>query len=428
MKLLITCTETIKPSSPTLHHLRTHKLSFLDQLVPGAYFSIALFYSRPSHQNKTTNASYHLKKSLSKTLTRYYPYAGQLKEDLYVDCNDHGVTFIEAHAASHAMSEVMHNNNLEQLLPCESNECLSPRHNLIVQVNYFDCDGMAIAICFHHKIGDATTDANFVKTWAALASGASHNFINKEVIYNSNSMFPGRDLSVLANNKKYFTRPFLSLDSVTKRFITFSGSKTSSLREKIEGATRFEVVSIILGALIAAHRESDDESSYPRLIKAFVAVNFRKRLNPPMPEQSFGNNFSIAALNLSMEKKAHCSSLVGELGKSIRKVDDQLVRKLYGDVELLNKMSSRFAAAASSSEDYYHYREFLITSWYKMGFDEAAFGWGKSTCVGSGMRFNEAAVLVDSCEGIDVWIGLSKEDMVRFEQDPGIQAYAMHAR
>lgn len=88
-----------------------------------------------------------------------------------------------------------------------------------------------MAICFHHIIGDATTAANFVRTWAALASGASHNFINKDVIYNSNSMFPARDLSVLANNKKYFTGPFLSLDSVTKMF-TFSGSKIASLKGK----------------------------------------------------------------------------------------------------------------------------------------------------------------------------------------------------
>lgn len=40
-----------------------------------------------------------------------------------------------------------------------------------------------MAICFHHIIGDATTAANFVRTWAALASGASHNFINKDVKY-----------------------------------------------------------------------------------------------------------------------------------------------------------------------------------------------------------------------------------------------------
>lgn len=102
-----------------------------------------------------------------------------------------------------------------------------------------------MAICFHHIIGDATTAANFVRTWAALASGASHNFINKDVIYNSNSMFPARDLSVLANNKKYFTGPFLSLDSVTKMF-TFSGSKVASLREKIGSAKRFEVLSAII--------------------------------------------------------------------------------------------------------------------------------------------------------------------------------------
>lgn len=130
--------------------------------------------------------------------------------------------------------------------------------------------------------------------------------------------------------------------------------------------------------MIAAYRETDEESSYSKLVTAFFAVNFRKR-HPPMPKQSFGNNFSIAGLNLSIEKKVHYSGLLGELGQSIRRVDDQLVRKLYGDGEFWYKMSSRFAAAASS-EDYYNDREFLITSWCKMGFDKMHFGWGKATC------------------------------------------------
>lgn len=66
-----------------------------------------------------------------------------------------------------------------------------------------------MSICFHRIIGDATTAANSVRTWAALASGASHNFINKDLIYNSNSMFPARDLSFLANNIKIFYKTFL---------------------------------------------------------------------------------------------------------------------------------------------------------------------------------------------------------------------------
>ncbi|KAE8123970.1 hypothetical protein FH972_018883 [Carpinus fangiana] len=45
MNVEIISKEIIKPSSPTPHHLRTHKLSFLDQFPPTTYIPIILFLS-----------------------------------------------------------------------------------------------------------------------------------------------------------------------------------------------------------------------------------------------------------------------------------------------------------------------------------------------------------------------------------------------
>ncbi|KAJ8623208.1 hypothetical protein MRB53_031737 [Persea americana] len=55
-------TDTIKPSSPTPHHLRTFKLGRLDQLSPPIFFRLVLFYSSPTIAIETVQK---LKTSLS---------------------------------------------------------------------------------------------------------------------------------------------------------------------------------------------------------------------------------------------------------------------------------------------------------------------------------------------------------------------------
>ncbi|GJS05984.1 vinorine synthase-like protein [Tanacetum coccineum] len=73
--LEIISTERIKPASPTSRHLRTFNLSAIDQLM-------------------------RLKESLSKLLTDYYPFAGEITDNLYIEYNDKGVNFAWAAVAS----------------------------------------------------------------------------------------------------------------------------------------------------------------------------------------------------------------------------------------------------------------------------------------------------------------------------------------
>ncbi|XP_048232918.1 (13S,14R)-1,13-dihydroxy-N-methylcanadine 13-O-acetyltransferase AT1 [Ricinus communis] len=77
--------ELIKPSSPTpnhLRHLRHLQLSFLDQIQIPVWMPLCN----------------QLKKSLSKTLTLFYPFAGRVRNNTHIDCNDEGALFVEAQA------------------------------------------------------------------------------------------------------------------------------------------------------------------------------------------------------------------------------------------------------------------------------------------------------------------------------------------
>ncbi|KAK2994835.1 hypothetical protein RJ640_018817 [Escallonia rubra] len=66
--------EVSKTVSLTPSHLRTCKLSFFDQLAPQLHVPLVFFYPA-SDGTKDESSSDHLEKSLSETLSRFYPLA-----------------------------------------------------------------------------------------------------------------------------------------------------------------------------------------------------------------------------------------------------------------------------------------------------------------------------------------------------------------
>ena len=160
MEVQIISQEIIKPSAPTPHHLRTYKLSGKDQIAALAYVPVILFYS-PTSEMSSENSDY-LKKAFSETLTLFYPLAGRIKDELFVDCNDDGATYIEAHVTCN-MSVILQQpdiHRLEQLLPRKPDENideLSTRVMLAAQVNYFDCGGIAVSVSVSHRVADGSS-------------------------------------------------------------------------------------------------------------------------------------------------------------------------------------------------------------------------------------------------------------------------------
>lgn len=128
----------------------------------------------------------HLRLSLSDTLTHFYTFAGRIKDDLYIDCNDEGVYYVEARV-NQCLSDLLMQpddqvmNRLSPENPIFS-DSTSGHYVLLIQVNIFDCNGIAISLGTSHKTIDATTYTTFMKAWAATAWGSS------QVIYPSFSV------------------------------------------------------------------------------------------------------------------------------------------------------------------------------------------------------------------------------------------------
>lgn len=170
MKVETICRQTIRPASSTPDHLKSFSLSIFDQFAPSVYTPIILFYTK--HVGFSVESmSDRLKMSLSDTLSHFYPFAGRIKDNIRIECNDKGVEFVEARVRGTNLKDVLAHPEpeaLKWLIPVELVSAEAYAGKLLwVQLSVFGCGGISIGVCVSHKIADAATMSFFIKCWAA---------------------------------------------------------------------------------------------------------------------------------------------------------------------------------------------------------------------------------------------------------------------
>ncbi|XP_017228854.1 stemmadenine O-acetyltransferase [Daucus carota subsp. sativus] len=139
--------QDIKPSVPTPQHLKKYSISFLDHIAPRVFIPL-IFYYTAIDKDKNNLKFDHLKKSLSEALTKFYPLASRFIDNAHVYCNDDGAHYVEARVDCN-LKDIIRDpipNELIKLLPLEVDDA-AVDVNLAVQVNFFECGGIAIRRC-----------------------------------------------------------------------------------------------------------------------------------------------------------------------------------------------------------------------------------------------------------------------------------------
>ncbi|MCL7047009.1 hypothetical protein MKW94_029481 [Papaver nudicaule] len=420
MKVEIMSKETIRPSTPTPHHLRTFNLSFLDQMAPPFSVPIILFYpvNENDRQTNIKECSHDLRRSLSKTLTSYYPLAGRIKDDV-IECDGGGVSYSEAqvHNVNGGMYKLIQDsdvNVLKQFVPSDpyvydskfgqgtsSAALLSIRINVLEQEEDC-CGGIVIGIRMSHKIGDASSLTTFINDWAATARGVPSDQIKGPRFDILPFLIPPRDLMGYI-----LGRGITGEEIQTKNFL-FDGSKIAELKKAYimtgnnQYPNRVEAVSAFIWRCFINLRQTKKDgysngSSSARMYGVTHAVNMRTRMVPPLPSNTFGNMY-ISTVTLPVDVEAEGTenhqnpNLVREVREAIRKVDS-----IYVKITMLG-----------------------FTSWYRFPIYEADFGWGKPLRVTpSVFPYKNVVVLMDtkSGDGIEAWVSMTKDDMAEFECD-----------
>ncbi|KAM7269511.1 hypothetical protein ACFE04_025008 [Oxalis oulophora] len=400
--------EIIKPSRPTPDHLRYYQFSFLDQISPPVYNPLVLFYNGGVCNIDRTN---RLKQSLSEVLTDFYPLAGCVKENFYVDCNDQGVPYKEARVNCR-LSDVVGNpvpGELRKLVPFEldnAKEFLAG-----VQFNVFECGGIGIGVCVSHKIGDALSLFTFVKTLAAV-SREEKNIPHPEFI--SAKLFPPKNVSGFKT-----TIGIVKNNIVTKRFV-FKSSEIESIRriytlQNRRPPSRVEALSaFIWSRFVAATKINKPHPD--RFYTILHAVNLRPRIDPSLPEHSFGNLYRVAITIPTIDPDdKYCRGLVKQVRESIHKIDKDYIRKLQQGDEHLDFIRQRAKQVIRGE-----LVSFNFTSLCRFPIYEADMGWGMPVWVGApALTFKNLVSFLDtkSGNGIEVNISLDIKDMVMLEAD-----------
>ncbi|XP_050233400.1 stemmadenine O-acetyltransferase-like [Mercurialis annua] len=433
--------ECIKPSSSTPSHPKTYTISLLDQFIPSMYFPIILFYHN-QNPNLTdiktviSERSKLLKKSLSETLTRFYPLAGKHKDNLSVDCNDEGVYYVEARAnisLSKYQNEFI--ASTATLLPQKFSyyEELAPgSYVAMIQETNFACGGISIGILASHKIMDGTAACFFIKHWAKVATKSYEGLVCPN--FNSSFIFPKNDeFPKEASLVEMMSPTLVQQKKMTTKRIGFNASAVASLKAKamrlgVENPTSVEVVSALFTEHLMAI--SKVRSGTEKAHAVTHAVNLRRKASPPFSEDSVGN-FIWTAATLCKPKEATFSTILLQIRESIASVDSDFVEKLQGDkglVKLYERVKEMRTSVIAPPGLSCEVDQIKFVSWCKLGLYEIDFGWGKpswatncfDTFDGSEIMFGGSAFyLMDTKEekGIEVWAFLDEKDMLLLEKD-----------
>ncbi|THG22131.1 hypothetical protein TEA_020847 [Camellia sinensis var. sinensis] len=402
--------ETIKPSSPTPHHLRRYKLSSRDQYSPQQYIPVVFFYINPSHTTRgsgidnggdsydeTANVrSEHLKKSLSKTLTHFYPLAGRLRDNLSVDCNDEGADYLEARVTNCRVSNILERLDVEEMCQLFTTIPTDVYNSplLLVQVNFFPCGGMAVCVSTSHKIVDGVAFSAFIKAWSCITRGF-HDAVVPDFSAASSRFPPIEDFPV----------PSIVFPQISQKIVTRSNPRASRLLQHLFGnAQSLHLDHMPLGRLqlqVQGHALTG-------------AVNLRPRLMPSLPKYAFGNVSGLlwAMLDNNKDEIIDLPDLVCQLRKGIEQSTDN---------NFTTKATYLMRAKKDEMDVYRH------SSWCRFSLYEVDFGWGNPTYavpVLMGAPIGIGLLDTRDGDGVELWMTLKEEDMALFQEDLELLAFA----
>ncbi|CAH1436237.1 unnamed protein product [Lactuca virosa] len=387
-----------------------------DRILPLTFFDTIWLSRFPVHQvffyDSIHSKQYfletivpNLKNSLSITLQHFFPFAGNLI--LFPNPSFEKkpeIRHVEGDSVAFTIAECLldfndlignHTRKCDMFYPLVpllgrakqgSDYLIIPTFS--VQVTLFPNSGFSIGITNHHSLADASTRYHFVKAWSSIAKHGTDEFFlasGSLPFYERVIQYPSSLDEVSLNipgtraiNMEY--QPPQLVGPTDKVRVTFvlTKARINGLKNwlftqvpNLEYISSFSVACAYMWHCIAksyvhiGERKGEDD-----LERILFGVNWRSRLNPPVPETYFGN-----CVGASFTAKIKTTVLAGDNGfltavELIRKTLSETLKKKNGvieDAEMLIK--SLFTPV----------RGFNVSGSPKIKFYDVDFGWGKPT-------------------------------------------------
>ncbi|KAG7543727.1 Transferase [Arabidopsis thaliana x Arabidopsis arenosa] len=380
-------TKKINKSDHTKIHLTPYDL----KLLHFAYPQRGLLFPKPDDE---TRIIHRLKASLSIALEIYFPFAGRLvkvnnHEDntlsFYIDCDSSGARFV------HAKVESVSANDFLQ--PYDSvpdfKRCFFPANDLkssdgvsepllALQVTEIK-DGVFISFGYNHMVADGSSFWNFFHTWSKIcmngSSSDTHPLVLKDWFLDKVDypihmpvLETGRPPRCKIPTKErvfHFTKTNISdLKAEANADITFTNMKISSLQAVLAHLW----ISIIKHS--GLNREEDTH--------CIVAADMRRRLNPPLKKECFGNvtHQAIATAKVGEILDHGLGWAALQINKQVRTLTNENY-KAFAENWVRNIKFPKISGGISIKADTY----LIATSspWFEVYDND--FGWGKPIAV-----------------------------------------------
>ncbi|XP_054806299.1 (13S,14R)-1,13-dihydroxy-N-methylcanadine 13-O-acetyltransferase AT1-like [Prosopis cineraria] len=359
MDIEVISRETVKPSSPTLPHLRIYPLSFLDHVIFSHYIPVVYLYEPTiTIENREEKSDEVVKKSLYQVLAMYYPLPGRIRDRASIDCNDEGATLLVNHIK-------------------------------------YDLSGL-----WPMGIRSSTLS----KTGPPLPENL--NLLEKRK----------KEKKDLPN---YPEIAFARDNTLRcKRFI-LDASKIQSLKamisQQVKNPTRVQVASAFLyKSAVSALSSSFKSSNQPTWLCSWA--NLRTRMLPPVPEKTIGNMIWYYIVSATMEEGLN--EVVYKLKHSLTEFCDTHVEQ-FGRKDK-SFISEILQQATSWDPDNTDMVGVDITSWCRFPLYEADFGWGKPIWVTTTCCPHRNCMFLKDTrdgDGIEVLVNMEENEMALFERD-----------
>ncbi|XP_024539586.1 shikimate O-hydroxycinnamoyltransferase [Selaginella moellendorffii] len=304
---------TVKPETPTPQP-RTHKLSNLDFHISFENYTKQVYYFPPSSRDDLVAS---LRTSLSGVLVPFYVLAGRVRraEDghkLEVDCNDAGVSFVEASAPDASFSD------WKNMAFCSIEQHLNPSEVAItdpdtapifkVQVTKFKCGGIALGILTAEVVLDGSSFFAFVNAWSEIHRGLP---LSRPPVFASNIFQARQPPAIILPVRDYYSSPIYNTHSAkatdvtseyaVKMFEMDPDQVDDLIRDVHSGPysygrppTSFEATSAMIWKAITEARDLQDS-----IITSYVyaiSLKGKNRWNPPVPASYIGNSIHSPCL------------------------------------------------------------------------------------------------------------------------------------
>ena len=287
-----------------------------------------------------------------------------------------------------------------------------------------------MGIARHHQVADGEAASEFMNVWGRTVRGVLVP-VSTPPLHDRSALMPRDPPMPMFDHIEYKKLPPKSdTDSTTHqeypelsvKKINFSIEmlkkiKAQALKGASEGVFYSTFVSLLahLWRCITKSRGLEDDAECET--KALVAVNVRKRIDPPLPEGYFGNAMChtcphTTVKNLLEQPLSFAASIINA---SIKNITTDYVQSALDFIELQQKSPVQIARTNRTVLT----PNLSVTSWVTLPLYELDFGWGTPIFAGNPfIPFEGLVILAPSHKkdgSIDVVLGLFAPDMARFE-------------